>query len=154
MTDVQAALARPQLERLSSIIAERRALAERYRDALDMHPTFEVPSELPWTRANFQSYPLHIRAGARLSQVEIMERLLERGIASRRGVGNAHAEPAYRAVAWTCGNEPCDEALHKEGRCLRLPNSEAARDRTVMIPLFHGLAKADQDTVITALLAL
>ncbi|MGD0835107.1 MAG: DegT/DnrJ/EryC1/StrS family aminotransferase [Polyangia bacterium] len=154
MTDLQAALARPQLARLHSTIAERRALAERYREALSGHPTFEAPREPPWARVNFQSYPLRVRAGARLTQVEIMKHLGERGIASRRGVGNAHAEPAYRRAAWTCGGQPCDLALHGEGRCLRLANSEAARDTTVMIPLFHGLTRAEQDNIIATLRAL
>jgi dTDP-4-amino-4,6-dideoxygalactose transaminase len=154
MTDLQAALARPQLARLDQIIATRRMLAERYRNALDGHPIFEAPQERPWMRANFQSYPLRLRAGARLSQVEIMQRLLDRGIATRRGVGNAHAEPAYAQAAWTCGPEACDQKLHSEGHCLRLPESEAARDQTIMIPLFPGLSEAEQDYVIAALRSL
>jgi dTDP-4-amino-4,6-dideoxygalactose transaminase len=154
LTDLQAALARSQLGRLDETIATRRTLAERYRAALADHPIFEAPQEQPWTRANFQSYPLRIRAGARLSQVEIMQRLLDRGIATRRGVGNAHAEPAYAVAAWTCGPEPCDDKLHREGKCLRLRHSEAARDQTVMIPLFHGMSDAEQDYVIAALKAL
>jgi dTDP-4-amino-4,6-dideoxygalactose transaminase len=151
MTDVQAALARPQLARLDEIIATRRALAERYRAALDGHPLFEAPGDQPWMRANFQSYPLRIRTGAQLSQVEIMQRLLDRGVASRRGVGNAHTEPAYAHSAWTCGPQPCSEAVHREGRCLRLGHSEAARDQTVMIPLFHGMTDDEKAYVLSAL---
>jgi dTDP-4-amino-4,6-dideoxygalactose transaminase len=154
MTDMQAALARPQLGRLDEIVAVRRTLADRYQAALDGHPMLEAPQEQAWMRGNFQSYPVRIRAGLRLSQVEIMQRLLDRGIATRRGVGNAHAEPAYLGTPWSCGPEPCDERLHHEGRCLRLPNSEVARDQTIMIPLFHGLSEAEQDYVISALRAL
>lgn len=154
MTDLQAALARPQLARLDAIVAERRALARRYAEALAEHPSLEPPREQPWMRANFQSYPLRIRAGARLSQREIMQHLLDRGVASRRGVGNAHAEPAYAKAGWSCGPQPCDDKAHREGRCLRLPESEAARDQTVMIPLFHGMSAAEQDYVIGALRSL
>jgi perosamine synthetase len=154
LTDLQAALARTQLGRLDETIAIRRALADRYRSALADHPLFEAPQEPEWMRANFQSYPLRIRAGAPLSQVTIMQKLLDRGIATRRGVGNAHQEPAYATAAWTCGPEPCDEQLHREGKCLRLRHSEAARDDTVMIPLFHGMSDAEQEYVIAALTAL
>jgi dTDP-4-amino-4,6-dideoxygalactose transaminase len=154
LTDMQAALARCQLARLDETIAIRRGLAERYRAALADHPIVEAPQEQPWMRANFQSYPLRLRAGARLPQVEIMQRLQDRGVATRRGVGNAHAEPAYALAAWTCGPEPCDDKLHREGKCLRLRHSEAARDGTVMIPLFHGMSEAEQDYVIAALKAL
>lgn len=154
MTDMQAALARPQLARLDEIIRTRRHLAHRYRDELAGHPLFEVPQEPRWMRPNFQSYPLRLRTEVPLSQVEIMQRLLDRGIASRRGVGNAHAEPAYANTPWTCGPSPCDERLHREGRCLRLRESEAARDQVIMIPLFHGMTDEEQAYVIEALKAI
>jgi perosamine synthetase len=154
MTDVQAAMGRTQLARLPQIIATRRALAERYRTALDDHPILAPARELPWMRANFQSYPLRIRPDARLSQVEIMQHLLDRGVASRRGVGNAHTEPAYANTPWSCGPEPCDAELHRQGRCLRLPQSEAARDQTIMIPLFHGMTENEQNHVLATLKAL
>jgi perosamine synthetase len=154
LTDIQAALARSQLERLEQTMVIRRELALRYRHALADHPVFVAPAEQAWMRPNFQSYPLRIRPGAGLSQVEIMQRLLDRGIASRRGVGNAHAEPAYATTPWTCGQEPCDERLHREGKCLRLRQSEMARDETVMVPLFHGMSEAEQEYVISALMML
>jgi perosamine synthetase len=154
MTDMQAAMGRTQLARLAQTIATRRALAERYRAALDEHPVLAPPHEPPWMRANFQSYPLRLRPGARLSQVEVMQHLLDRGVASRRGVGNAHAEPAYTSTPWSCGAQACDAQLHSQGRCLRLRQSEEARDQTIMIPLFHGMTEEEQDHVLAALSAL
>lgn len=151
MTDMQAALARPQLARLQKSIVERRALAERYRLALDGHQLMQPPRELPWMHANFQSYPLRLRDGARLSQVEIMQHLLDRGIASRRGVDNAHMEPAYAATPWSCGPEACATETHRQGRCQRLRCSEEARDKTILIPLFHGMREEEQDHVIASL---
>jgi perosamine synthetase len=154
MTDMQAAMARPQLARLTDSIATRRQLAERYRRALDDHPVLAPPHEPAWMRSNFQSYPLRIRPDARVAQVKIMQHLLDHGVASRRGVSNAHAEPAYANLGWSCGPVPCDESLHRKGRCLRLPHSEAARDDTVMIPLFHGMTDAEQEHVLGALASL
>jgi perosamine synthetase len=154
MTDMQAAMGRTQLARLPQTIATRRALADRYRAALDEHPSLSPPHELPWMRANFQSYPLRLRPGARLSQVEVMQHLLDRGVASRRGVGNAHMEPAYASTPWSCGPVPCDPQLHRQGRCLRLRWSEEARDQTIMIPLFHGMTVEEQDHVLATLKAL
>ncbi len=154
MTDMQAAMARPQLARLGESIAERRLLADRYRTALENHPMLEPPHETLWARANFQSYPLRLRAGVRHSQRDIMQHLLNHDVACRRGVGNAHAEPAYRDVAWDCGPESCDPVLHRQGRCARLPHSEAARDEVVMIPLFHGMTEPEQDQVLAALASL
>jgi perosamine synthetase len=154
MTDLQAAMARPQLARLDRSIATRRQLAERYHRELAHHPLLEPPAEPDMVRSNFQSYPLRIRPGVPITQTAIMQHLLDRGVASRRGVGNAHMEPAYARASWSCGPLACDEELHRQGRCRRLPRSEAARDQVVMIPLFHGMTEAEQAHVLTALDAL
>ena len=95
-----------------------------------------------------------LRPGGGMSQIEIMQFLLDRGVASRRGIGNAHAEPAYTKAAWSCGPQPCDPAAHAAGRCLRLPVSERARDNTILLPLFHGMSPAEQDHVVASLRAL
>jgi dTDP-4-amino-4,6-dideoxygalactose transaminase len=152
MTDLQAAVGRPQLACLDDIVAERRRLADRYAESLAEHPLFTPPREPVWTRSNWQSYALALRPGARGRQVEIMQFLLDRGVASRRGIGNAHAEPAYRHTPWTCGPDSCASTLHDQGRCLRLPACEEARDSTILIPLFHGMSAAEQDHVIASLL--
>jgi dTDP-4-amino-4,6-dideoxygalactose transaminase len=154
MTDLQAAVARPQLARLDRILDARRGLAERYRNALAEHPLVEPWHEPAWSRGNFQSYPLRIRPDTRLSQLEIMQRLLDRGVASRRGVGNAHSEPAYAEVPWSCGPTPCSADAHRQGHCDRLRQSERLRDGIVMIPLFHGMTAAEHDHVIASLWAL
>jgi dTDP-4-amino-4,6-dideoxygalactose transaminase len=154
MTDLQAAVGRPQLARLSDIIAERRALATRYNEALVDHPLLAPPSEPAWVRSNWQSYPVTLRIAGRMSQIEIMQFLLDRGVASRRGIGNAHAELAYTKCAWSCGPESCDPAAHAAGRCLRLPVSERARDNTILLPLFHGMSPAEQEYVVSTLRAL
>lgn len=153
MTDLQAAVGRPQLARLSAIIAERRALATRYTEALADHTLLAPPTAPPWLRSNWQSYPTTLRPGGRMSQVEIMQFLLDHGVASRR-IGNAHAEPAYATCAWSCGQEPCDPTAHAAGRCLCLPVSERARDNTILLPLFHGMSPAEQDYVLHTLRAL
>ncbi|MGB8296207.1 MAG: DegT/DnrJ/EryC1/StrS family aminotransferase [Polyangia bacterium] len=154
MTDLQAAVGRPQLARLPAIIALRRALAARYNEALVDHPLLAPPTEPAWLRSNWQSYPVTLRAGGRVSQIEIMQFLLDRGVASRRGIGNAHAEPAYAKCAWSCGPEPCDPAAHAAGRCLRLPVSERARDNAILLPLFHGMSPEEQEYVVSTLRAL
>jgi dTDP-4-amino-4,6-dideoxygalactose transaminase len=135
MTDLQAAVGRPQLQRLASIVAERRRLAEVYRAALEGHPLLAPPLDPPGARANWQSYPTRIRAGARLGQREIMQRFLDANIATKRGVSNAHQEPAY---ARTHGS-------------LRLPVSEALRDGCVLLPLFHGMKDDEQGRVLEVL---
>jgi perosamine synthetase len=137
LTDLQAAVGRPQLARLDAIVAERRALASRYLDAFSANPVVMPHHEAAWSRTNWQSFPVFLRDGSRLSQRAAMQHLLDRGIASKRGVGNAHQEPAYAG----------------RGRWV-LPESEWLRDHTILLPLFHGMTRAEQDSVIDACAAL
>ncbi len=138
MTDLQAAIGIPQLRRLTEIVAERRALAGRYATALAGNAVFAPPVEPEHARSNWQSYPLRLRENCGVGQVEAMQFLLDRGIASKRGISNAHQEPAYADRGnWAAGAGG-------------LEISERLRDTTVLIPLFHGMTSAEQDYVIEA----
>jgi perosamine synthetase len=150
LTDLQAAVGRPQLARLNAIIAERRRLANRYREAFEHHPVIRPPFEQPWGRSNWQSYPVFLREGVAVSQVAAMQFLMDRGIACKRGITNAHQERAYRDRSmWACGPEGCLESC-PEDTCRRLPESEWLRDNTILLPLFHGMTQEEQNGVIEA----
>lgn len=150
LTDLQAAIGRPQLARLNAIIAERRRLADRYREAFENHPLIRPLAEQPWARSNWQSYPVFLREGVAVSQVGAMQYLMDRGIACKRGITNAHQERAYRdRSTWTCGPEGCLESC-PEDTCRRLPESEWLRDNTILLPLFHGMTREEQNGVVEA----
>lgn len=136
LTDLQAAVGRPQLARLSEIVATRRTLAERYRRALEGNPVFAAPIDRPNVRSNWQSYPLRLKRG---NQLAIMQTIVDRGIACKRGISNAHQEPAYA--------DKKSYGVDKQG----LAVSEKLRDTTILVPLFHGMTDADQTLVIDAL---
>jgi len=141
LTDLQAAVGRPQLRRLPEIVKERRRLADRYKAALEKSSLVSPPNERATGRSNWQSYPLTIKPGAKLSQVEILQALMDSGVAAKRGIMNSHQEPAYAdASRWGKGSD--------------LTVSERARDNTILIPLFHGMTEAEQDHVIQTILKL
>ena len=135
MTDIQAAVGRVQLQRLGQIIERRRCFAQRYRDGLQ-GSGFGAPLEPEWARSNWQSYCVRLPDG--LEQMEVMQSLLELGIATRRGIMCAHLEPAYKD-----GSVAKWEAL---------PESERAHRRSIILPLFHSMTIEMQDRVIRALL--
>jgi perosamine synthetase len=137
MTDIQGAIGREQIQRLSSLVTRRRQLAARYHAALGAASAVHVPVEPEWARSNWQSYAVRVPSGR---QRAVMQALLDDGISTRRGVMNAHREPAYGAGTW------------KLPPGQRLDRSEEAHDTAIMLPLFHDLAEADQDRVIDALL--
>jgi perosamine synthetase len=151
LTDLQAAVGRPQLARLAEIVSERRRLAAVYHEALASTVTLGPPREPPGARTNWQSYAAHLREGGAVRQMEVLQFLLDRGVAAKRGVHNAHQEPAYRSPdTWTCGP---DASLHDHaaGSCPRLSTSERLRDTTVLLPLFHGMRDEEQSRVLAAL---
>jgi dTDP-4-amino-4,6-dideoxygalactose transaminase len=138
LTDLAAAIGRPQLARLDTFMVERRRLAAAYAVALDDHPVLAAPVERAGTRGNWQSYATRVRPQARMSQEDVLRFFLERGVACRRGLTNAHEEPAYAGRDhWRAGSP--------------LTMSEQLRRTTVMLPLFHGMTKAEERTVAKAI---
>jgi dTDP-4-amino-4,6-dideoxygalactose transaminase len=144
MTDIQAAIGREQLKRLPKIVRRRRLMAERYRRLLDL-PGIGLPKEPPWGRSNWQSYC--VRLPDECDQYKVMQKMLDLGVSTRRGIMCAHREPAYRHEIWSCGLEPgrCD---CPPGQCLRLADSERAQDRGLILPLYHAMSQIEQDRVV------
>lgn len=134
LTDVQAAIGREQLKRLPEAVARRRALASRYQALLSGLP-LSVPCEPAWARSNFQSYCVRLPEGC--DQRGVMQRMLDAGVATRRGVMCAHREAPYRDG--------------RASRADRLTESERAQDGCILLPLFHELTDADQDYVAHSL---
>jgi perosamine synthetase len=135
MSDLGAAVGRVQLRRLDHEVARRRVLADRYRSLLAGVAGVTAPVEPAWARSNWQSWC--VRLDDRLEQRHVMERLLDAGVASRRGVMCAHRERAYPPGTWRPGSQ--------------LANGEAAQDRCVLLPLYGAMTDADQDVVVAAL---
>jgi perosamine synthetase len=148
MTDIQAAVGREQLKRLPEILERRRFLAERYKQLLVKVPGVTPPEEPSWARSNWQSYCVRLPEGR--DQRRVMQRMLDAGVSTRRGVMCAHREPAYPRKAWSCGLEP-EDCKCPPGSCARLIESERAQDQTIILPLFTQMTNADQDAVVAAL---
>jgi dTDP-4-amino-4,6-dideoxygalactose transaminase len=133
MTDVQAAIGREQLKRLPEIVAKRRALAESYNRLLAAVPGVAAPVEPVWARSNWQAYG--VRLPKPVHQVEVMQHMLDKEIATRRGIMCIHLEPAYAGA-------PLRFAL---------PQSERARDEAILLPLFAQMTEEMQHAVVGAL---
>jgi perosamine synthetase len=134
MTDLQGAIGSEQLRRLPYIIARRRALANGYARLLAATiPDIQPPREPNWARTNWQSYC--IRLPDRVDQRAVMQHMLDRGVATRRGIMCIHREPAYADL------QPR----------FPLPASELAQSRTIQLPLFPQMTDAEQAEVVDAL---
>ena len=137
LTDVQAAIGREQLKRLPELINRRRELASEYVALLRDIPDLCLPLEPEWARSNWQSYS--VRLPANVPQREVMQSMLNKGIATRRGIMCAHREPAYQKESWrTAGS---------------LRRSEQAQDECILLPLFHQLTHQEQQLIASHLRA-
>jgi len=134
LTDVQAAIGIQQLRRLPGIVRRRRELADNYACLLAaMLPDVQPPREPNWARTNWQSYCVRLPEGA--NQRMVMQRMLDRGVATRRGIMCIHRERAYAGLPLP----------------FPLPESERAQDSCIILPLFPQMTEAMQEEVIAAL---
>jgi perosamine synthetase len=130
MTDMQAQLGLCQLELLDEILESRRALAERYTEAIELIPGLEPPFEPPYAERTWQSYAITIAPNAPVGRDELMRLLLRDGVPTRRGVMAIHRELSYADSGAV------------------LPNTDAASANSMMLPLFPGMTDEQQDYVI------
>jgi perosamine synthetase len=134
MTDIQAAVGRVQLRRLAQLVEERHELAAAYARGLAEIHGLRAPHVPQWARTNFQSYAVRVTPEYARSRDELMRVLLEERISTRRGIMNAHQEPAYADLANS-----------------RLPHSELARDSVILLPMFNGLSMDDVERILEVL---
>jgi dTDP-4-amino-4,6-dideoxygalactose transaminase len=132
MTDLQAAVGLVQLRRFPDVLAKRRALAMRYSARLSALPWLVVPCEPADCRSNFQSYMVRLQDDAPLGRDQLMQRLFDRGVSSRRGVMAIHREEPYGRREWDA----------------RLPATNQVTDTAVILPLFHEMTEEEQDYVM------
>jgi len=135
MTDIQAAVGIHQLAKLDWLVEERRKISTYYLDRLRMVDWIKLPSELEHCRSNFQSFCVTLKVNAPISRNDLMQKFLDEGIVTRRGVMTIHRETAY-----------------KNSGKYNLPMSEKVHDSTIILPLWVGLAEEDLEKIVSVLL--
>ncbi|MBL7069659.1 MAG: DegT/DnrJ/EryC1/StrS family aminotransferase [Candidatus Omnitrophica bacterium] len=130
MSDIHAAVGLEQLKKMPGMFEERRGIAKIYQEGLKDIEWLKSPLEPLYCRTNWQSYPVRVLEEAPVKRDLLMQSLLDKGIATRRGIMNAHQEKAYALP----------------GKALK--NSETARDSVILLPLFCGMKKREIKKVI------
>lgn len=135
LTDIQAAIALEQLKKLPKILEKRKRLAERYNRLLSKIEYIETPYIPSYAEFNWQSYIIKLTDSSPVKQEELMQKLLNDGIATRRGVMASHMEPAYTKLF---------------GK-VSLPVTEKLLKTTICIPIFPQMNIKQQNWVIERL---
>jgi dTDP-4-amino-4,6-dideoxygalactose transaminase len=134
MTDLQAAIGLVQLAKLEAMVTERRRLAEAYRALLADVPGLVLPNDPPHGTTNYQSFVIRLEDDLGVERSEVMQYLLDRGIATRRGIMAAHLEPAFAGLSAPA-----------------LPVTERLTRRSLILPLFHAMGENELGRVAEAL---
>ena len=132
MTDIQASIGIKQMEKLDWMIEERKKIAYEYNEAFNDIEYIKLPLEKEGYSSNYQSYSITLDDGCPISRNDLMERLLDKEISTRRGIMLAHKEPAY-----------------KDGYAeIKLPVSEQISDSSILLPLYVGMKDEEITYVI------
>jgi dTDP-4-amino-4,6-dideoxygalactose transaminase len=119
------------------MIQRRREVASRYAEALSGVEGVDVPFSPDHSPHTYQSYMIALSPRVGLAREELMQKLLGVGIATRRGVMAIHMEPLYR------------ERFPQ----VRLPVTESATRRTLLLPLYATMTDTEQQYVLEHLLS-
>ena len=134
MTDIQASVGIKQLEKLDWIVNERRKIAKIYLDRLEGIDCIRLPQEKINILFNFQSFCIYLKPTSNITRNELMQKLLDLGISTRRGIMTSHRETAYKNFLSS-----------------NLSKSENLADNSIVIPLFVPMEENEIDYVIDAI---
>ncbi len=134
LTDIQARLGLAQMARLDSILAERRRQAEHYFDALAGVDGLGLPALPAGATSCWQSFAVQVRGRSRAA---VQAHLAAGGVSA---VESCQLVPALGYYATRSG--------YVAGA---FPAAEALARNALSIPLYVGLAEADQERVVALL---
>ena len=136
MNDIQASIGIVQMRKLDDLLAARRARAQRYETELRRVRGIEPPHVPAYGAPHtYQSYMVTLTKDCPLEREDLMTRMLERGIATRRGIMASHLERTYTS---------------RYGK-VSLPVTEEVARRTMLIPLYATMTEDEQTYVIGSL---
>jgi dTDP-4-amino-4,6-dideoxygalactose transaminase len=131
MTDIQAAVGIEQLKKLNLIVSGRRKVAKQYLSAFADIDCVKLPIENKYVQSNYQSFSVLLKDNSPISRNELMQKLLDNGISTRRGIMTSHREKAYSAEANNA-----------------LPSTESISDNSILLPLYFPMKENDVEYVI------
>jgi dTDP-4-amino-4,6-dideoxygalactose transaminase len=135
LSDLAAAIGVAQLERADQILAERSRVASLYRERLGQVDAVRVPSKGEGLeRRSWFVYVVEVADG--IDRDAVIDRLAERGIASKAYLPCIHLQPFFRERFGFKGGE--------------FPVAERASSRSLALPFYTTMPEAQVDRVCSA----
>jgi pyridoxal phosphate-dependent aminotransferase EpsN len=143
MSNVLAGIGRAQMHVLNQRVAERRAVAFRYREAFADLPGISFMPQAPWgMHTNWLSCFLVEEAAFGCSRDGLIRSLSNAGIESRPVWKPMHLQPLYDSVP--CYGRTVSDDLFRRGICLPSSSSLPAADQDFIIRQVRAAAGAMQ----------
>jgi perosamine synthetase len=137
LTDIACALGLSQLMKLRPNLARRRVIAGHYTAAFRDVPGVIPPSVRPDVNPAWHLYPIRVDlAKLTVDRGQIFRALRAENIGVNVHYIPIHLHPYYR-----------NQFGHRDGEC---PVAEAAYERLISLPMFHGMTDADVGDVVRA----
>lgn len=133
ITDIQSAIGIEQLKKLPNILKRRKILADRYTRLFAETKYIKTPYVPKYAEHNWQSYIIRLTSDSKVSRDSLMGKLLNDGIATRRGVMASHLEPYY---------------VKAYGK-IKLPVTERLAESTICLPIFPQMTFVEQDFIVS-----
>ena len=96
LTNLQAALAVPQIERITQTLVRKRWLGDAYAAGLANVQALQLPVQQAWARHVYWMYGVVLRDDAKMDARELASRLANRGVETRPFFLGMHEQPALR----------------------------------------------------------
>jgi perosamine synthetase len=131
ITDMQAAMGIEQFKKLEYILKKRKELAEIYNEELGKIDGIYIQSIPSYATPNHQTYAVRIKKNSAELRNRIMNKMLEKGIATRR-MQAVHLEKYY---------------IRRFGK-ISLPKTEEANHTMIILPFYPSMSDDEQRYVI------
>lgn len=137
LTNLQAAVGVAQFEHIDEFVETRRRNALYYNSLLEKVEGITFPPEAKWAKNVYWMYTILIEKNFGLSRDDLMIRLKEKGVDSRRAFYPVHAQPLY--------------AEQFTGQ--KFPVADQLSDKGVYLPSGNTLTKEQIDQVVEILIS-
>lgn len=140
MTDLQAALGIPQLERYAATVTARQRNADRLFEGLSDVPGVVVPRQLDGREHVWHQYTIRVTPDARVGRDLFVEQLAERGI----GAGIYYPKLVFDYDAYR---------THPQVSLSDVPVASRVVSEVISLPVHTGLSESDLSEIIAAVRA-
>lgn len=134
MNELQACMGLEQIGRFDAILDERRRVAQLYLEALHGVNYATVPMTADSRSCSFQSFVVML--DAKIDRNRVIAAMKAQGIETTLGTYAMHSHPAFSKYGYDSGD---------------LPNSFAAQQQSLTLPLIKDMSEKDIEGIVAAL---